>query len=73
MSEFPQTSVAVTLNGEEWTTLIAVLAHGRDSLSDHGRRVYRRAADKLASQICGASDRIARGEMRGHLHLVEQE
>lgn len=69
MSTFPQAAVGVTLTGEEWTTIIAVLARGRDGLSDHGRGVYRRAADKLAAQVCTASDRHAGGQAIG-LHLV---
>lgn len=69
MTDFPNAPVGVTLTGEEWTMIIAVLARGRDGLSDHGRRVYRRAADKLAAQVCTASDRHAHGAAIG-LHLV---
>jgi hypothetical protein len=65
MTDFPSAPVGVTLTGEEWTTIIAVLARGRDGLSDHGRGVYRRAADKLAAQVCTASDRHVRGEPTG--------
>lgn len=72
MSDFPNSPVGVMLTGEEWTTVIAVLARGRDSLSDHGRAVYRRAADKLAAQVCTASDRHARGVALG-LRLVGAE
>lgn len=35
--------------------MIAVLARGRDGLSDYGRNVCKSATDKLAAQVCTTS------------------
>ena len=49
MSSFPTDQVAVTLTGEEWTTLTG-------GLSRHGSRFYRQATAKLREQLLAASD-----------------
>jgi hypothetical protein len=49
MSSFPTDQVAVTLTGEEWTTITG-------GLSRHGSRFYRQATAKLREQLLAASD-----------------
>jgi hypothetical protein len=49
MSSFPTDQVAVTLTGEEWTTITG-------GLSRHGSRFYRQATAKLHEQLLAASD-----------------
>jgi hypothetical protein len=52
MSSFPTDQVAVTLTGEEWTTITG-------GLSRHGSRFYRQATAKLHEQLLAASDASA--------------
>jgi hypothetical protein len=49
MSSFPTDQVAVTLTGEEWTTITG-------GLSRRGSRFYRQATAKLREQLLAASD-----------------
>jgi hypothetical protein len=49
MSSFPTDQVAVTLTGEEWTTIIG-------GLSRHGSGFYQQATAKLREQLLAASD-----------------
>jgi hypothetical protein len=53
MSSFPTDQVAVTLTGEEWTTITG-------GLSRHGSRFYRQATAKLHEQLLAASDAAER-------------
>jgi hypothetical protein len=56
MKNFGETSISITLLGEEWFALMArILGH---PLSPEGSRVYRRAADKLSDQLSAASDKV---------------
>ncbi|EHR01387.1 hypothetical protein [Bradyrhizobium sp. WSM471] len=72
MNSFPQRAVGVTLTGEEWTTILMVITRGQDSLSRHGCSVYGRAVERLAAQVCTASDQHASGLTPG-LRLVGAE
>jgi hypothetical protein len=49
MSSFPTDQVAVTLTGEEWTTITG-------GLSRYGSSFYRQATAKLREQVLAASD-----------------
>jgi len=54
--DFSNTTVTVTLTGEEWFALTAKLAG--HALSDKGRRILQNAQESLAAQLGRAADAI---------------
>lgn len=67
---FPNAPVTVTLTGEEWFAIAAVLTYGRKALAPHSVATFHSACTKLANQVSGADRAIASGR-RPHLHLVD--
>ena len=74
MSSSPTDQVAVTLTGEEWTTITG-------GLSRHGSRFYRQATAKLREQLLAASDAaqsappatVSRKNPRHAIRFLEEE
>ena len=59
------TEVTVTLTGEEWTAVLARIAHStphEGALSDLGAAVYNRASGKISKQLLASSDAFKRNK-----------